>query len=90
MIEFFDFLRVKPESLTVFFEENGSEKGWVVSLQVNESDFRKTEISSQISHKYEKSSLCHLALGIEDYGGCPIHILVFMVMRRTAATYSNV
>ena len=48
MIEFFDFLRVKPESLTVFFEENGSEKGWVVSLQVNESDFRKTEISSQM------------------------------------------
>ena len=41
----------------MFFEENGSEKGWVVSLQVNESDFRKTEISSQISHKYEKSSL---------------------------------
>ena len=48
MIEFFDFLRVKPESLTVFFEENGSEKGWVVSLQVNESEYRKTEISSKI------------------------------------------
>ena len=48
MIAFFDFLWAKPESLTVFFEENGSEKGWVVSLQVNESDFRKTEISSQM------------------------------------------
>ena len=74
MIEFFDFLRVLPESLTVFFEENGSEKGWVVSLQTNESDFRKTEISSQISHKYEKSSLCHLAPGIE----IPVEVVLFI------------
>ena len=74
MTEFFDFLRVLPESLTVFFEENGSEKGWVVSLQVNESDFRKTEISSQISHKYEKSSLSHPELGTE----IPVEVVLFI------------
>ena len=76
MIEFFDFLRVKPESLTVFFEENGSEKGWVVSLQVNESDFRKTEISSQMCHNNEKSSLrVHFFKGVSiSEGICSLNV----------------
>ena len=74
MIEFFDFLWVKPESLTVFFEENGSEKGWVVSLQVNESDFRKTEISSQMCHNNEKSSLNSDTHGLE----IPVEVVLFI------------
>ena len=40
MIAFFDLLPVKPASLTLFFEENRSEKGWSVSLKVNESELR--------------------------------------------------
>ena len=74
MKEFFNVLPVKAESLTVFFEENGSEKGWVVSLQVNESDFRKTEISSQMCHNNEKSSLCEPELGTE----IPVEVVLFI------------
>ena len=33
MTEFFNFLPAKPTSLTLFFEDNKSEKGWVVSLE---------------------------------------------------------
>ena len=43
-IEFFDVLPAKTASLTLFFEENKPEKGWVVSLEGNESEISKTEI----------------------------------------------
>ena len=43
-IEFFDVLPAKTASLTLFFEENGPEKGWIVSLEGNESEISKTEI----------------------------------------------
>ena len=39
MIEFFDLFPAKPTSLTLLFEENRSEKGWVVSLKRNKSEF---------------------------------------------------
>ena len=45
---FFDLFLVKPTSLTLFFEENMSEKGWVVSLKVNESEFSNIKISKKV------------------------------------------
>ena len=81
MIAFFDLLPVKPASLTLFFEENMSEKGWVVSLQVNESEFRiKYRVKMTCAHS-SKMSFAGYAVGIRDYGQCPIHILVFMAIR---------
>ena len=74
MIAFFDLLPAKPTSLTLFFEENRSEKGWVVSLQVNESEFRKTEISSQMCHNNEKSSLNSDTHGLE----IPVEVVLFI------------
>ena len=80
MVAFFDLLPVKPASLTLFFEENMSEKGWVVSLQVNESEFR---IKYRVKMTYAKNGkMCFActSVGIRDpQGRCPIHILVFMV-----------
>ena len=43
--EFFDILPAKPTSLTLFFEEIRSEKGWVVSLKQNKSEFGEFKIS---------------------------------------------
>ena len=79
MIEFFDLLPVKPAFLTLFFEENRSEKGWVVSLQVNESELRIKYRVKMTYAKNGKMSFAGYAVGIRNsQGRCPIHILVFM------------
>ena len=56
-----------------------SEKGWVVSLQVNESEFRiKYRVKMTCAHS-SKMSFAGYAVGIRNsQGRCPIHILVFM------------
>ena len=40
----FDLLPAKPTSLTLFFEDSRSEKGWVVSLKRNKSEFGEIKI----------------------------------------------
>ena len=79
MIEFFDVLPVKPASLTLFFEENRSEKGWSVSLKVNESGFRIKYRVKMTCAQNGKMSFAGYAVGLRNsQGRCPIHILVFM------------
>ena len=51
MIEFFDLFPAKPTSLTLFFEEIRSEKGWVVSVKQNKSEFGELKILKSHGNK---------------------------------------